>query len=95
MLIPTQIAVLQKEVLIIADELYQGQISEQELERAKATDAYLPERYGANQSLLAEFCTRTFVEVSAAIGMANDNSVWVFQVYGFRYTKAGEILFTI
>lgn len=32
---PTQIAALQKEVLLIADELYRGQISEQELERAK------------------------------------------------------------
>jgi len=32
---PMQIAVLQKEVLLIADELYQGKISEQELERAK------------------------------------------------------------
>jgi zinc protease len=32
---PTQIEVLQKEVLRITDELYQGQISEQELERAK------------------------------------------------------------
>ncbi len=32
---PKQVATLQKEVLLIADELYQGQISEQELEHAK------------------------------------------------------------
>ncbi len=32
---PAEIVALQKEVLIIADELYRGQISEQELERAK------------------------------------------------------------